>query len=75
VACPIHSPISHQTSLARYGEQGRRDLGGIGNIATLEDALTAVWNGIPNERLESLIRSMREQLEAVLDADAGATKY
>ena len=34
--------------------------GRIGDIATLEAALTAVWYGIPNERLESLIRSMPE---------------
>ena len=49
--------------------------GRIGDIATLEAALTAVWNGIPNERLESLIRSMLERLQAVLDAEGGATKY
>jgi len=40
------------------GETWRR----IGDISTLEleAALTAVYNGIPNKWLESLIRSMPE---------------
>ncbi|KAG0130857.1 hypothetical protein HOY82DRAFT_459952, partial [Tuber indicum] len=49
--------------------------GRIGDMATLERALNAVWNAIPTERLEGLIKSMLERLQAVIDADGGATRY
>src|SRR5437879_6558930 len=49
--------------------------GMIGDIPTLEAALNAVWNAIPDERLEGLIRSMPQHLQAVIEADGGPTRY
>ncbi|KAG0635220.1 hypothetical protein HOY80DRAFT_1140058 [Tuber brumale] len=49
--------------------------GRIGDIKTLERALSMVWNAIPNQRLESLIRTMPEHLQAAIDADGGVTRY
>jgi len=44
-------------------------------MTTLEIALNTVWQAIPNKRLESLIRSIPQLLQAVIDADGGATRY
>ena len=49
--------------------------GRIGDMTTLEIALNTIWQAIPNERLESIIRSMPGRLQAVIDADGGATRY
>ncbi|KAG0128168.1 hypothetical protein HOY82DRAFT_489608, partial [Tuber indicum] len=49
--------------------------GRIGDIAMLERALDAVWQAIPNERLKGLIRTMPQCLQAVIDAEGGATRY
>jgi len=49
--------------------------GRIGDMSTLERALNTVWNSIPNERLIRLIQSMPQRLQAVIDADGGATRY
>ena len=45
------------------------------DIEVLEACLKAVWESIPQERLESLIRSMPASLQAVIDAEGGATPY
>ena len=49
--------------------------GRIGDMRTLETALNIVWNSIPNERLEALIRTMPQRLQAVIDANGGPTRY
>ena len=49
--------------------------GRVGGIEVLEAGLQAVWESIPQERLESLIRSMPARLQAVIDAEGGATPY
>ncbi|KAG0130919.1 hypothetical protein HOY82DRAFT_486137, partial [Tuber indicum] len=49
--------------------------GRIGDIPTLETALSMVWNSIPVERLERLIRTMPQYLQAVIDMDGGPTRY
>jgi hypothetical protein len=49
--------------------------GSVADLGTLEVALNTVWQAIPTERLESLIQSMPAQLQAVIDAEGGATRY
>ncbi|KAG0129629.1 hypothetical protein HOY82DRAFT_487798 [Tuber indicum] len=56
---------------SKLGETWER----IGDIETLEIALSTVWNSIPVERLESLIYSMPKQLQAVIDTDRRAGRY
>ena len=46
--------------------------GRVGDIEVLEACLKAVWESIP---LDSLIRSMPARLQAVIDAEGGATPY
>ena len=49
--------------------------GRIGDMRTLETALNAVWNGIPDRRLDELIRTMPQRLQAVIEAEGGPTRY
>lgn len=49
--------------------------GRVGNIETLVAVLQVVWKSISEERLNGLISSMPERLQAVIDADGGATPY
>ena len=49
--------------------------GRIGDISTLEQVLQVVWKNIPEERLDSLVKSMLARLQAVIDTDGGATPY
>ncbi|KAG0127043.1 hypothetical protein HOY82DRAFT_490948, partial [Tuber indicum] len=49
--------------------------GRIGDIPALEAALNITWYEIPLEWLESLICSMPQQLQAVIDTQGGATAY
>ena len=49
--------------------------GRMSDVGALEAAVEAAWNTIPEERLESLIRSMPARLQAVIDADGHATPY
>jgi len=49
--------------------------GRIVDMTTLEIALNTVWQAIPNERLERLIQIMPGWLQAVIDANGGATRY
>ena len=49
--------------------------GRVGDIVVLEACLKGVWGSIPQERLDSLIRSMPARLQAVIDAEGGATPY
>ncbi|RPA92782.1 transposable element Tcb2 transposase, partial [Choiromyces venosus 120613-1] len=47
----------------------------VGGRRTLEKALNIVWNAIQNERFKSLIRTMPECLQAIIDTRGGATQY
>ena len=47
----------------------------MGDIEVLEACLKAAWESIPQERLDSLIRSMPTRLQAVIDAEGGATRH
>ena len=49
--------------------------GRVGDIEVLEACLKAAWESISQERLDSLIRSMPARLQAVIDAEGGATPY
>lgn len=49
--------------------------GRVGDIEVLEACLKAAWESIPQERLDSLIRGMPARLQAVIDAEGGATPY
>lgn len=50
--------------------------GRVGDIPTLETVLNTVWhNGIPAERLENLLDSIPQRLQAVIDAGGGPTPY
>jgi len=49
--------------------------GQIGDIPVLEAALQTVWQGIPGDRLQGLIHSMPQRLQAVIDAEGGPTAY
>ncbi|KAF8535801.1 hypothetical protein BDD12DRAFT_750659, partial [Trichophaea hybrida] len=49
--------------------------GRIGDNPTLEACLTAVWKALPEKWLEDLIRSIPQRLQAVIDAEGGATAY
>ena len=49
--------------------------GQVGNIETLQDVLRVVRENIPKERLSSLVQSMPARLQAVIDAEGGATPY
>jgi len=47
----------------------------IGDIPALERALNTVWQGIPGDRLERLIDSMAQWLQALINAEGGSTPY
>lgn len=49
--------------------------GRISDIPVLQDVLSTIWEAIPAERLDSLIRSMPQRLQAVIDAEGEATRY
>jgi hypothetical protein len=50
--------------------------GRVGDIEALKTCLTTAWETcIPEECLEGLIRSMPAWLQAVIDAEGGATPY
>jgi len=49
--------------------------GRISNIPVLQETLSRLWEAIPAERLDSLIRTMLERLQAVINAKGGATRY
>jgi hypothetical protein len=49
--------------------------GRVADIGVLEACVTAAWNSIPEERLDSLIRSMPARLQAVIDAEGEAAPY
>ena len=42
--------------------------GRISNIPVLQETLSRLWEAIPAERLDSLIRTMPERLQAVINA-------
>jgi hypothetical protein len=47
----------------------------FGNVKTLQDVIRHVWGNIPKEHLSSLVQSMSARLQAVIDAEGGATLY
>ncbi|KAG0124098.1 hypothetical protein HOY82DRAFT_494507, partial [Tuber indicum] len=49
--------------------------GRIGDIPTLETRLSTVWNSIPVECLERLIRTIPHRPQAVIDIDGGPARY
>ena len=49
--------------------------GRVADIETLEACLKTAWELIVETRLEGLIASMPERLEAVIAAGGGATRY
>jgi len=49
--------------------------GRISNIPELQETLSRLWKTIPAERLDSLIRSIPERLQAMINAEGGATRY
>jgi len=49
--------------------------GRISNIPVLQETLARLWEAIPAERLDSLIRTMLERLQAVINAEGGAMRY
>ena len=53
----------------------RNEFCGLMNLEVLEACLKVVWESISQERLGSLIRSMPARLQAVIDAEGGATPY
>lgn len=49
--------------------------GRVGDVQTLQAVLWQVWENIRKERLSSLVQSMPARLQAVIDAQGGATLY
>ena len=49
--------------------------GRISDIHVLEETLSRLWEAIPAERHDGLIRTILERLQAVIDAERGATHY
>ena len=47
----------------------------VRDIGVLEACLEAAWKSIPQELLDSLIRSMLVRLQAVIGAEGEATTY
>jgi transposase len=45
------------------------------SVDELKSALIEEWEGIPQESIQKLIRSMRNRLRAVIRARGGNTKY
>ena len=67
------SPIEHLwNQLGRRVYDGRRR---IHNCQQLIQALTRVWEAIPQYRIQRLIRSMRRRCQATLDVSGGHTRY
>ena len=66
---------SHRGTLDGYGNRVGETWGRVGDIEVLEACLKAAWESIPQERLDSLIRGMPARLQAVIDAEGGATPY
>ena len=50
-------------------------LGRISDITVLEETIAKLWETILAERLNSLIRTMLERLQAVINVEGGATRY
>ncbi|KAJ8727758.1 hypothetical protein PYW07_001877 [Mythimna separata] len=44
-------------------------------LQDLQDAVVAEWDNIPQESVVTLIRSMRERMEAVIRARGGNTRF
>lgn len=49
--------------------------GRIEDLEELKIAVKIVWDSIPESRLEELIRSMPERLQAVIDAGGAETRF
>ena len=49
--------------------------GRISNIPVLEETIAKLWETILAERLDSLIRTMLERLQVVINVEGGATHY
>lgn len=49
--------------------------GRIDNLELMKEALKAVWDSITESRLEELIRSMPDRLQAIIDVEGAATRY
>jgi hypothetical protein len=49
--------------------------GRVSNAEDWERCVTTVWERIAEERLDSLIRSMPERLQKVIDVGGAATPY
>ena len=45
------------------------------NVIQLRQALIQEWNNIPQAEINTLIRSMRQQCQAVLHAEDGHVRY
>ena len=62
-------------SLLEMGMELGGTWGRVGDIEVLEACLKAAWGSIPQERLDSLIRSTPARLQAAIDAEGGAMPY
>jgi len=45
------------------------------SVSEMQEALKQAWNNFPNQTLINIIKSMPQQMQAVLDADGGPTRW
>ena len=70
---PDLNPIEHL--LDNLDRRVRRRPIAPSNVIQLRQALIQEWNNIPHVKINTLICSMRQRCQAVLNAEGGHTRY